>query len=160
SSTSVTLVAVGAISEMGANAHITTPDLVARTRKDGGATITLSNSANAVGNVTLNALNAAGTTPAAGGIRFIYSAGCSVAGINTNAGVTLEGGGAISINSAVGNTATGPVSVSTDTSDILVNAPVTSGSSISLFADSNISLAAGLSAPAVFLDGSGAITQT
>jgi filamentous hemagglutinin family protein len=155
----VTISATGAIFEFPAGS-VSAGTLVAQTKNDGGAAITLSNSTNAAGSVTLNALNTAGTAPAAGAIRFIDSTGFTVAGIDTNAGVTLEGGGTISINGAVGNSSTGPVSVTANSKDILIDAPVTSGSSIFLFAESNIGLAANLSAPAVFLDASGAITQT
>jgi filamentous hemagglutinin family protein len=143
------------------NEKISATNLSVRTQSGISGDIILTNFQNAVsGNVTLSALNTAGTAAAAGTINFVDSTGFTVGGVNTNASITLEGGGTISINGVVGNSATGPVSVTADSNDILVNAPITSGSSISLFADSNIGLAANLSAPAMFLDAFGAINQS
>ena len=64
----VTLQVGGALQQTGA---IVAQNLVARTQLDQGADITLTNPGNAVqGNVTLSALNTAGTAPAAGAISF------------------------------------------------------------------------------------------
>jgi filamentous hemagglutinin family protein len=167
---SLTLTSAGTITQ---TAPITAQNLVARTQSDTGAAITLTNVTNAVpGNVTLSALNTAGTAPAAGAISFVDSTAFTVAalpvgglngleiGVNTNASVTLEGRDTIRITGAIGNFATGPVSVTADNNDILVNGPITSGSSIDLNADSNVALAANVSAPAVSIEAFGAITQT
>ena len=65
----VTLQVGGAIQQTGS---ITAQHLVARTLLDGGAAITMTNPGNDVpGNVTLSALNTAGTAPAPGAISFV-----------------------------------------------------------------------------------------
>jgi filamentous hemagglutinin family protein len=67
----------GAISETGS---IQTQNLVVRTLRSGGAAITLGSTANAVaGNVTLSALNTAGTAADAGAITFADNSGFTVA---------------------------------------------------------------------------------
>ena len=100
---SVTLSSAGTITQ---NAPITAQNLVARTQSDAGAALTLTDPANTVpGNVTLSALNSAGTAPAPGTIDFVDSTGFTVAaqpanglhgqeiGVNTTADVTLQAGG-------------------------------------------------------------------
>src|SRR5262249_7955912 len=100
---SVTLSSAATITQ---DAPITAQNLVARTQSDPGAALTLTNPANAVpGNVTLSALNSAGTAPAPGAIDFVDDTGFIVAaqpgnglngqeiGVNTTANVTLQAGG-------------------------------------------------------------------
>src|SRR5271165_1633211 len=104
---SVGLASAGTIMQ---SAPITAQNLVARTQLDAGGAITLTNADNAVpGNVTLSTLNTAGTAPAPGAINFFDSTGFMVAaqpgnglngletGVNTTAGITLEGGDTIRI---------------------------------------------------------------
>ena len=101
----VTLLSTGPISEQ-LLGTITAANLVARTQNDVGAAITLQNFGNAVpGNVTLSALNTAGTAPAPGSISFVDSTGFTVAaqpgngvggqeiGVNTTSSVMLIAGG-------------------------------------------------------------------
>ncbi|MGC2202358.1 MAG: filamentous hemagglutinin N-terminal domain-containing protein, partial [Stellaceae bacterium] len=116
------LLAGGTISQTAAGI-ITVANLNARTQNDAGSAITLTNPANAVsGDVTLSALNSAGTAPAPGPISFVDSTGFTVAaqpgnglngqeiGINTTGTISLQGGSTIQINGAVGNPAAGSVS--------------------------------------------------
>ena len=76
----MTLNSAGAITQTGG---ITATNLVARTQLDAGAAITLNSTANAVsGNVTLSALNSAGTAAAAGpagAITFLDTTGFTIA---------------------------------------------------------------------------------
>ncbi len=138
------LLAGGTISQTAAGT-ITVANLDVRTQNDAGSAITLTNPANAVsGDVTLSALNGAGTAPAPGPISFVDSTGFTVAaqpgnglngqeiGINTSGTISLQGGSTIQINGAVGNPAAGSVSVTADTNDILVNGAITSGNSVFL----------------------------
>ena len=172
--TTVTLTSSQAITQ---TAPISAQNLVALTELDAGAPITLTNPANAVsGNVTLSALNSAGTAPASGAISFTDSTGTGFTvaaqpgnglngqeiGVNTNASVTLEevGSSNIRIAGAIGTSTTGAVSVMADQNNVLVNGPVSSGSSVFLLADGNVALAANVSAPQVILRSGGAITQT
>ena len=80
SDNTVTLNSAGAITQTGG---ITATNLVARTQLDAGAAITLNSTANAVsGNVTLSALNSAGTAAAAGpagAITFLDTTGFTIA---------------------------------------------------------------------------------
>ena len=169
------LLAGGTITQ-GSTGTITVANLRALTQNDPGAAITLTNSQNAVsGNVTLSALNTAGTAPAAGAINFFGSTGFTVAaqpgnglngqeiGVNTNSSISLRGGDTIRVSGAVGNSNTGFVSLQTSNNDLLINGPITSRTEIDLFADRNIALAAEVTVAApgtVFLGASGAITQT
>jgi hypothetical protein len=114
--TTATLQAGGALAQTGV---IDAPSLVARTQLDAGAPINLNNAGNAVpGNVTLSALNTAGTAaPAgtAGTITFFDSAGFTIAsagapqlGVVTSTGAgttaTLQAGGALA-QAGIGETA-------------------------------------------------------
>ena len=75
---------------------IVAQNLVVRTQLDAGAAITLTNSGNAVpGNVTLSALNTAGTASAPGAISLLTAQGFTLAGATTAAGLSLQAGGAI-----------------------------------------------------------------
>ena len=96
---------LGAFSTNNSDFAITAQNLVARTQLDGGAAITLTSPVNAVpGNVTLSALNAAGTAPAGGSISFFDAPGSRSRrspwrgrrpgdGVNTTATAMLRAGG-------------------------------------------------------------------
>src|SRR4029077_596975 len=111
----------GSITELAAATPagtIAAQNLVVRTQLDGGAPITLTNTGDAVpGNVTLSALNTAGTAPAPGAISFVDSTGFTVAalpanglngqeiGVNTTGPIVLTAGtGGLSINGAIATT--------------------------------------------------------
>src|SRR5439155_12997142 len=111
----VTLSANGAITEVAVvGVRIAAQNLVVRTQLDGGAPITLTNIDNVVpGNVTLSALNTAGTAPAAGAISFVDSTGFTVAappsnglngreiGINTTTDAASQHGGTLVETAAI-----------------------------------------------------------
>jgi filamentous hemagglutinin family protein len=175
----VTLQAGGQL--IGTASSIVAQNLVVRTEFDAGGAISLDGSANVVrGNVTLSALNAAATAPAPGAIGFSDTTGFRVVaqpgnglngqeiGVDTAGVVALTGGDTIRIDGAVGNPLTGIIGITT-TNDLLVNAPITSGTGqtfggvgITLSAANNVSLAADLISPInlVELSAGSAITQS
>ena len=117
---SVSLNSAGVITQLADPAAAITAQNPWRGRSSmAGRQITLTNADNAVpGNVTVSALNTAGTVPAAGTIDFVDSTGFSVAaqpgngvggqeiGVNTTADVTLQTGvsGALAVNGSVNST--------------------------------------------------------
>ena len=86
--------------------NIVTRNLRARTAKDGGAAITLTNTGNDAETVNLQALNGAGTANASAAISYTDATGFAISGINNGTGgtagnVTLRAGGAVTQTSAV-----------------------------------------------------------
>jgi filamentous hemagglutinin family protein len=129
----VVLTAGGPLLESGA---ISAENFVAQTQLDSGAAIALTNVGNAVsGNVTLSALNTAGTAPAPGAITFMNSEGFTIAptpivlgiGINTGGNVTLQAGGRLSETGAI---AAGTVTGSSTGGTVLTTAPTAPGNHI------------------------------
>ena len=122
-------------------AAITAQNLLARTQLDAGGPITLPNPGNAVhGDVTLSALNTAGTAPAAGGDNFVDSTGFTVVaqpgnglngqeiGVNTADFVTLRtsASGTLAVNGSI-NSTSGVVELMAGTGGIAINGPVEDG---------------------------------
>jgi filamentous hemagglutinin family protein len=160
----LTLSSSGAITQTG---PISAQDLVARTELDAGAEITLTNAGNNIpGNVTLSALNTAGTDRASGAISFTDSTGFTVAaqpenglngleiGVNTTANpvggiaaVSLQSGGPgpLIVSGAIDSGPGGNIDLAaTGTGELSVNGPITSGNSISLVNFGSISIGASI----------------
>jgi hypothetical protein len=117
----------GAITEP-AGATLAAGSLVARTLANGGAAITLDQSANTVGgDVTLTALNAAGTALAAGNLTYVGATGNAV-----TIGA-VSGGGVGGFETGIGTTGTATVQSGGtlgEASGALVTASTLTGSSV------------------------------
>ena len=111
----VALSTTGNINLTGGNALTQTGTVAAAalavtTRLDAGAAITLG-LANAAASVNLQALNTAGTLPAAGNITYTDTDGYTLAGLSTNGDVNLTSGATLTLGTAP--TLTGGLSVTT-----------------------------------------------
>ena len=113
----LTLTATDAVSQ---TAAITAGTLTVKTKKDGGAAITLPNNFNDVSTIDLRTRNTADTANAAGAISYLDATGFTVAAVSTTSAVplTLTAGGGITHPPAAAINAGGTVTLNVGASNI------------------------------------------